>query len=109
MCTLLACPCGSIMSGHLRALKTMMPLSTLKPSVGSPSMFHCRTSTGSPSVPDRGRVSVSATLPPAWFDSRMSSDPTKENSNPQKLRTCTMPTPVSLTENTLNMTQEINP
>lgn len=49
--TLLACPWGSIMSGHLLALKTMIPLSTLKPSVGSPSMFHCRTNTGSPSVP----------------------------------------------------------
>lgn len=53
--TLLACPWGSIMSGHLLALKTMIPLSTLKPSVGSPSMFHCRTSTGSPSVPEEQR------------------------------------------------------
>lgn len=49
--TLLACPCGSIIRGHLLALKTMIPLSTLKPSVGSPSMFHRRTRTGSPRVP----------------------------------------------------------
>lgn len=39
------------MRGHLRALNTIIPLSTLNPSVGSPSIFHCRTTTGSPSVP----------------------------------------------------------
>mmetsp|Transcript_3424 Transcript_3424/g.8506 ORF Transcript_3424/g.8506 Transcript_3424/m.8506 type:complete len:308 (-) Transcript_3424:797-1720(-) len=47
---LLACPCGSIISGQRRALNRMMPFSTLTPSVGSPAIFHARTCTGSWSV-----------------------------------------------------------
>ena len=47
---LLACICGSIMSGQRRACEIMMPLSTENMSLGSPSMFHERILTGSPSV-----------------------------------------------------------
>lgn len=39
----LTCPWGSIMSGHLRALDTMMPFSTDTLSVGSPAMVQART------------------------------------------------------------------
>lgn len=43
-------PCGSIISGHLRALSTTIPLSTEKESTGRPAMFHARIFTGLPSV-----------------------------------------------------------
>merc|ERR1712159_10126 len=47
---LLACPCGSTMSGHLRAANIVIAFSTEKSSVGRPSMFHCRILTASPNV-----------------------------------------------------------
>jgi len=47
---LLACICGSIMSGQRRAESVMMPLSVENVSLGSPSMFHWRILTWSPSV-----------------------------------------------------------
>mmetsp|Transcript_29030 Transcript_29030/g.94592 ORF Transcript_29030/g.94592 Transcript_29030/m.94592 type:complete len:201 (-) Transcript_29030:930-1532(-) len=47
---LLACPCGSIMSGHRRAEATMIAFSTEKRSLGRPAMFHARILTGSPRV-----------------------------------------------------------
>mmetsp|Transcript_16562 Transcript_16562/g.49424 ORF Transcript_16562/g.49424 Transcript_16562/m.49424 type:complete len:316 (+) Transcript_16562:2994-3941(+) len=47
---LLACICGSIMSGQRRALDTMMPFSTETVSVGSPAIVHARMRTGSCSV-----------------------------------------------------------
>jgi len=47
---LLACPCGSIISGQRRALDTMMPFSTDTTSVGSPAIVQARTFTGSCSV-----------------------------------------------------------
>ena len=47
---LLACICGSIMSGQRRALEVMIPLSIEKLSFGRPSMFHERILTGSPKV-----------------------------------------------------------
>lgn len=43
-------PCGSIISGHLLALSTTIPLSTEKESTGRPAMFHARIFTGLPSV-----------------------------------------------------------
>ena len=47
---LFACPCGSIISGHRRALATMMPFSIETESDGKPAMVHWRIRTGSPSV-----------------------------------------------------------
>mmetsp|Transcript_24182 Transcript_24182/g.45892 ORF Transcript_24182/g.45892 Transcript_24182/m.45892 type:complete len:318 (+) Transcript_24182:74-1027(+) len=47
---LFACPCGSIISGHRRALATTMPLSMEKLSLGSPAINHSRILTGSPSA-----------------------------------------------------------
>lgn len=38
------------MRGQRRDLLTMMPLSTLKASIGKPAMFQARIATGSPSV-----------------------------------------------------------
>ena len=47
---LFACPCGSIIKGHRRALATMMPFSTETESEGKPAMVHARICTGSASV-----------------------------------------------------------
>ena len=47
---LLACPCGSIINGQREVLKTTMPFSTLKVSVGKPCMFQSRINTSSPKV-----------------------------------------------------------
>ena len=43
-------PWGSIISGHLRALSTTIPLSTENESTGRPAMFHARILTGLPRV-----------------------------------------------------------
>jgi len=45
---LLACPWGSMQSGHLRDLNMMMPFSREKLSEGRPSIFHCLITTGLP-------------------------------------------------------------
>ena len=42
--------CGSMSSGHRRALDIMMPLSMEKESLGNPSMVQSRILTGSPST-----------------------------------------------------------
>ena len=47
---LLAWPWGSIISGHRRALSTIIPLSTENESTGRPAMFHARILTGLPRV-----------------------------------------------------------
>mmetsp|Transcript_15452 Transcript_15452/g.43939 ORF Transcript_15452/g.43939 Transcript_15452/m.43939 type:complete len:208 (-) Transcript_15452:3243-3866(-) len=43
-----AWPCGSMQSGHRRALSTTIPFSTLNESFGRPAMIHARILTGSP-------------------------------------------------------------
>ena len=44
---LLACPCGSMQSGHRKAEARMMPFSVDRPSAGSPCTCHARSLTGS--------------------------------------------------------------
>ena len=55
---LLAWPCGSIISGHLFVTDMMMPFSIEKASAGRPSMFHCRTVTGSARIFERVQSGV---------------------------------------------------
>ena len=43
-------PCGSIMSGQRRELETIIPLSVLKLSTGSPAICQARTLTASPRI-----------------------------------------------------------
>ena len=71
---LFACPCGSIISGHRRAFDVMMPLSIEKESLGSPSMFHARILTGSPSVSTVQRELVRARP----FSARCTRDPVRD-------------------------------
>lgn len=53
---LLACPCGSIMSGHLRAFATTIPFSIENESFGRPAMSHSRVLTASPRTEVREKV-----------------------------------------------------
>jgi hypothetical protein len=72
---LMELPCGSIINGHLRALETMMPLSTEKLSAGSPAIFHALMTTGSPSVAISEKFSAQGmpSFVHNWFQSVISS------------------------------------
>ena len=63
---LLACPCGSIIKGHLRLFSIMIPFSIEFSSFGNPTIVHCWMETGLPKNWTK-LVDLSISIPLLWI------------------------------------------